>query len=150
MLRAHAGAGHKSHLPLGSARAPEAQNNADSDTNELVLFSAGKRAEEKGGPGRLRGLTALFLGLQLLCTCAGQGGGWGTCCPWDICIPGNLAPARVPSEPCLAGATAMLSTHGHLGVAGEAGTGLSSSVSLPHLPSGSCGCEWPQRWIGHI
>lgn len=55
MFRAHTGAGHRSHLPLGSARAPEAQNNADPDSNELVFFSAGKRAEEKGGPGRLWG-----------------------------------------------------------------------------------------------
>lgn len=55
MCRAHARAGHKSHLPLGSARALEAQNNADSDTNELVFFLAGKRAEEKGGPGRFQG-----------------------------------------------------------------------------------------------
>jgi hypothetical protein len=90
MFRAHAGAGHKSHLPLGSARALEAQNNADSDTNELVLFSAGKRAEEKGGPGRHQGPTALFLGLQLLCTRAGWGRGWGAHCLWDICLPGAL------------------------------------------------------------
>lgn len=131
MFRAHAGAGHKSRLPLGSARALEAQNNADSDTNELVLFSAGKRAEEKGGPGRLRGPTALFLGLQLLCTRAGQGGGWGTCCPWDICIPGNLAPARVPSELRLAGATAMLSTHGHLGWRGRHRVIFLSLVTTP-------------------
>lgn len=58
-----------------------------------------------------------------------------------------------PAGPRLAGVTAMhgsLSTHGHFGATGEADTGLSSSVSLLHLPRGSCGCEQPQRWLRHI
>lgn len=47
-------------MPLGSARALEAQNNAHSDTNEPILFTAGKRAEEKGGSGRLQGPWSCF------------------------------------------------------------------------------------------
>lgn len=100
MFRAHAAAGHTSHLPLGSARAPEAQNNADSDTNELAVFSAGKRAEEKGGPGRLRGPRSCAEDFS--CCAHVQDKVEGGCMLFlGICIPGSLAPVTEPAGACL-------------------------------------------------
>lgn len=132
MFRAHTRAGHKSHLPLGSAKALEAQNNADSDTNELVLFSAGKRAEEKGGPGRLWGPQpssedACRTRWRVGCTQFLEHlHSWRPCTCHGTCrgMPGRCYSMH-----------GSLTTHGHLGAAGEADTGLSSSVSLLNLAS---------------
>lgn len=45
--------GHGSHLPSESARALEALNNADFDTNELGIFLQGE-GEEQGAGGRVQ------------------------------------------------------------------------------------------------
>lgn len=62
------GTGHRHHLPLGSARAPGALNNADFDTNELGIFLHGKRAQggEKGLARRAGGRRAYSEHLRLL------------------------------------------------------------------------------------
>lgn len=121
-------------LALGSARALEARNNANSDTNELVLFSAGKRAEEKGGPGPCSEDFSCCAHVQDKVKGGAHSVPGASAYLAALHLPGGL------QVTCLAGVTDMhgsLSTYGHHGAAGEADTGLSSSVSLLHLPSGA-------------